>query len=123
MPLRVVIAEDEAIIRMDLRETLEEEGYEAIHVNQILDGDHTKDADLAAYADENGFTVVSKDSDFKNSYLLKSTPQRLLRIALGNLSTQRLLAILSANLDTLVDHFQAGKCMIELGDEYMEVIE
>ncbi len=27
MPLRVVIAEDEAIIRMDLRETLEEEGY------------------------------------------------------------------------------------------------
>jgi len=30
MPLRVVIAEDEAIIRMDLRETLEEEGYEVI---------------------------------------------------------------------------------------------
>jgi len=28
--LRVVIAEDEAIIRMDLRETLEEEGYEVI---------------------------------------------------------------------------------------------
>ena len=27
MSLRVVIAEDEAIIRMDLRETLEEEGY------------------------------------------------------------------------------------------------
>lgn len=30
MPLRVVIAEDEAIIRMDLRETLQEEGYEVI---------------------------------------------------------------------------------------------
>jgi AmiR/NasT family two-component response regulator len=30
MLLRVVIAEDEAIIRMDLRETLEEEGYEVI---------------------------------------------------------------------------------------------
>ena len=28
--MRVVIAEDEAIIRMDLRETLEEEGYEVI---------------------------------------------------------------------------------------------
>jgi len=28
--LRVVIAEDEAIIRMDLRETLEEEGYEVV---------------------------------------------------------------------------------------------
>jgi two-component system, response regulator PdtaR len=30
MPTRVVIAEDEAIIRLDLRETLEEEGYEVI---------------------------------------------------------------------------------------------
>ncbi len=30
LSLRVVIAEDEAIIRMDLRETLEEEGYEVV---------------------------------------------------------------------------------------------
>lgn len=30
MAIRVVIAEDEAIIRLDLRETLEEEGYEVI---------------------------------------------------------------------------------------------
>jgi AmiR/NasT family two-component response regulator len=30
MTIRVVIAEDEAIIRMDLRETLEEEGYEVV---------------------------------------------------------------------------------------------
>jgi response regulator NasT len=30
MPLRVVIAEDEAIIRMDLRETLQEEGYNVV---------------------------------------------------------------------------------------------
>ena len=30
LPIRVVIAEDEAIIRMDLRETLEEEGYEVV---------------------------------------------------------------------------------------------
>ncbi|MCU1454021.1 MAG: hypothetical protein JWN46_2167, partial [Acidimicrobiales bacterium] len=28
MPTRVVIAEDEAIIRLDLKETLEEEGYD-----------------------------------------------------------------------------------------------
>jgi response regulator NasT len=35
--IRVVIAEDEAIIRMDLRETLEEEGYEV--VGETGDGD------------------------------------------------------------------------------------
>jgi AmiR/NasT family two-component response regulator len=30
LPTRVVIAEDEAIIRLDLKETLEEEGYEVV---------------------------------------------------------------------------------------------
>ena len=30
MPTRVVIAEDEAIIRLDLKQTLEEEGYEVV---------------------------------------------------------------------------------------------
>ena len=30
MPTRVVIAEDEAIIRLDLKETLQEEGYEVV---------------------------------------------------------------------------------------------
>lgn len=30
MPTRVVIAEDEAIIRLDLKETLEEEGYDVV---------------------------------------------------------------------------------------------
>ena len=30
MTTRVVIAEDEAIIRLDLKETLEEEGYEVV---------------------------------------------------------------------------------------------
>ena len=30
MPIRVVVAEDEAIIRLDLKETLQEEGYEVV---------------------------------------------------------------------------------------------
>src|ERR1044071_7290454 len=30
MSVRVVVAEDEAIIRLDLKETLEEEGYEVV---------------------------------------------------------------------------------------------
>lgn len=41
MAVRVVIAEDEAIIRLDLRETLEEEGYEV--VADTGRGDHAVD--------------------------------------------------------------------------------
>jgi len=41
MAIRVVIAEDEAIIRLDLREILEEEGYEV--VGETGRGDHAVD--------------------------------------------------------------------------------
>ena len=37
MTVRIVIAEDEAIIRLDLRETLVEEGYEV--VGEAANGD------------------------------------------------------------------------------------
>ncbi len=51
MPLRVVIAEDEAIIRMDLRETLEEEGYlvvgETGRGDQVIDLVREVEPDLA----------------------------------------------------------------------------
>ncbi|HMO41250.1 MAG TPA: DUF5615 family PIN-like protein [Saprospiraceae bacterium] len=98
-------------------------GYEAIHVNDILDGFHTKDADISHYANENGFTVITKDTDFKNSHILENLPSRLLKISLGNIPTKRLIEILDANLYDIVKHFQADKCFIELGDGFMEVIK
>jgi len=100
----------------------ESKGHEAVHVNNILDGYHTKDSEISRYANENGFTVMTKDADFKNSHLLKNSPGRLLKISLGNIPTQRLIEILDANLDEIVSHFQIEKCFIELGDGFMEVI-
>ena len=35
MTIRVVIAEDEAIIRLDLKESLEEEGYEVVGLDNF----------------------------------------------------------------------------------------
>ncbi|MEZ4827790.1 MAG: DUF5615 family PIN-like protein [Bacteroidia bacterium] len=100
----------------------ESKGHEAIHVNGILEGFHTKDSEISRYANENGFTVMTKDADFKNSHLLESSPLRLLKVSLGNISTPRLIEILDANLDEIVAHFQMEKCFIELGDSFMEVI-
>ena len=64
MAVRVVIAEDEAIIRLDLKETLQEQGYEVVgsHMSLVhLDGvEHgccgpAARADAAAVAEIAGF--------------------------------------------------------------------
>lgn len=61
-------------------------GVDATHVNRILDGCHSKDADIARYADETASVLVTKDGDFRDSHLLRGEPARLLRVTLGNLS-------------------------------------
>ena len=53
MPTKVVVAEDEAIIRMDLRELLQEEGV------RVVDGVADKDQRL----DSEALTALLEDSD------------------------------------------------------------
>jgi len=69
------------------------------------------------------FIVVSKDADFQNSHLLKGAPERLLKINLGNISTKHLLQLLETYLPTLDQHFTKGKCMIEVGNGFIPLIE
>jgi AmiR/NasT family two-component response regulator len=53
-PLRVVLAEDEAIIRLDLKELLEEEGYQVV-------GETGRGDDVVALVDEHGPDLVILD--------------------------------------------------------------
>jgi predicted nuclease of predicted toxin-antitoxin system len=69
-------------------------GFESIHTNNILNGSETKDTDICSYADLKDFIVITKDSDFRNSYFLNKTPKKLIKISLGNISTTELIIIL-----------------------------
>lgn len=76
-------------------------GFNTIHVNEILEKSATKDSDICKYADENDLIVLTKDSDFRDSYFIKQTPKKLIKINLGNISNQELKNILSANLASI----------------------
>ncbi len=54
-------------------------GFEAIHVNEILNKSETKDSDLCKFADQNDYIIVSKDSDFRDSYFVKQSPKKLIK--------------------------------------------
>ena len=85
-------------ISYKIRSYIKSLGFEAIHINEILDRWHTKDKTICRYADANDFIVVTKDADFKNSLLISNTPKKLVKVNLGNLSNTILVDIISANL-------------------------
>jgi predicted nuclease of predicted toxin-antitoxin system len=101
-------------IPIKLVKHLQSNGFETIHVNNILQGSRTSDNEIANYADKNGFIVISKDADFKNSYLLKKCPQKLIRIGLGNISNEALISLFENNLKVIFKLSQRASFFMEI---------
>lgn len=94
-------------------------GYETIHVNDILDKWFTKDREISAFADQNDFILITKDSDFKNSFAINHTPRKLIKINLGNISNQGLVKILSDNLEFIEKLNSSKRFMVEISPQYV----
>jgi predicted nuclease of predicted toxin-antitoxin system len=98
-------------------------GIEAIHVNQILDKSETKDADICRFADKNNYIVITKDADFKNSFLLNYTPKKLIKINLGNISNVELLKLFSANINSIKNLDKKESFIVEIDSDDIWVTE
>lgn len=92
---------------------LKKKGCECTHVNQIFSNPQTTDSEIADYADENGLIVVTKDSDFRDRYILNRTPKKLLKLNTGNSSTQQMINLFENNWSTLVTANQQPHFYIE----------
>lgn len=102
---------------------LESMGFKAIHVNQILDKSETKDSDICKYADENNLIVVTKDADFRNSFFIKRTPSKLIKINLGNISNQKLIKIFSKHISIFQGLYDKKSFLLEIGQENIQLTE
>ncbi len=76
-------------------------GHDVLHTAELPDGNRTTDAEVARRADADDRVVVTKDRDFRDGHLLRSTPRRLLIVATGNISNNDLLALFSLHLDAI----------------------
>jgi len=98
-------------------------GISSMHVNDILDKWFTSDIKISDFADENDFTVITKDSDFKNSHFIKKSPKKLIKINLGNISTVRLLEIFESCYTLITEKFDNNlECYFEINSDYFLII-
>lgn len=56
---------------------------------------------MYTFADKNDLIVITKDSDFRNSFYIKKTPKKLIKINLENISNSQLIRIISDNLSSI----------------------
>lgn len=72
----------------------------------LLGLERSSDAQLCDYAAQHGFVVCSKDDDFRRLVAARDYQPRLIHLALGNASNDRVLAALLAAADGLHRAFE-----------------
>lgn len=91
-------------------------GHSVIHVNELPEKWHTKDSQICQLADQKSLIVITKDEDFRNSFLLRKTPRKLIRIVLGNISNEVLLEIIEKNLPAIESLNNENGFYLEIGN-------
>jgi len=95
----------------------------SVHVNQILQKWNTSDADICKYADRHSMVVVTKDTDFKSSHFINKTPEKVIRVILGNIGNDELLLLMNKYLPFILSVSEKERFYIELSREQITIID
>ena len=81
---------------------LREAGFDSVHTTDLPEANRTTDNTILFIANDEQRVVVTKDSDFVDSFLLVHRPEKLLLISTGNITNSELEALLLSNMDAVV---------------------
>ena len=76
------------------------ETIDSAHV-KALGLTNTDDSLIWDYAQENGYVIVSKDSDFHQRSILYGHPPKFIYLRIGNSPTSKIINILRDNFDVI----------------------
>lgn len=85
---------------------LKQSGFEATHTLELPDGNRTSDLALINLSVSQEAILVTKDSDFVQSFLLKREPWKLLLVSTGNIGNDELIALFQQNITQLTEAFK-----------------
>ncbi|GAB4032667.1 DUF5615 family PIN-like protein [Spirosoma jeollabukense] len=102
-----------------LAEVLRGKGYDIIHTDDLPDKDETSDTAIRQIATQEERVVITKDSDFQDSYLLMGQPPRLLLLTTGNIKNRKLLDLFRSNIAAISDLFNLHTFIELNNDDYI----
>lgn len=76
-------------------------GHDVKHTLDLRLGNRTPDGDIAALAASEDRVVITKDSDFVTTFLLRGAPPKLLLISTGNISNDALCRLIASSIAKL----------------------
>ncbi|MGL4881506.1 MAG: DUF5615 family PIN-like protein, partial [Waterburya sp.] len=97
----------DAQLPVRLARFLQASGYDTLHTRDLPQQNATSDTQINEISIEQERVVITKDSDFLDSFMTIQKPSKLLLVTTGNIKNSELEKIFANNLLTLVDLLQA----------------
>jgi predicted nuclease of predicted toxin-antitoxin system len=96
----------DAQLPLRLARLLQSAGYDTLHTRDLSQQNATSDSDINTLSLAQERIVVTKDTDFLNSFLTVQQPYKLLLITTGNIKNSELESLFINNLQQLVELFE-----------------
>jgi predicted nuclease of predicted toxin-antitoxin system len=97
----------DAQLPVRLARFLQNAGHDAIHTHDLPEHNATPDAVINFISIQEQRIVITKDSDFVQSFLLQNQPYKLLLITTGNIKNSDLESLFANHLEQLTELFES----------------
>lgn len=95
-------------------------GHDAVHVSALLTNTRIPDGHICERSMAENRVVITKDSDFFDTYLIKRQPYKLLYVTTGNLRNRPLLDLFRASLPQLINVLELS-AVVELNQRTIKI--
>ncbi len=95
-----------------LKQLFVNKGHDCIHTLDLPLGNDTPDKIINAVSINEQRIVITKDSDFFDSFLLKKEPYKLILVKLGNSSRAELICFLKNRFNEIIEKITDDSILI-----------
>lgn len=97
----------DANLPFKLAHILKEQDFDVLHTDDLPNKERTTDKEIRKFVFDQNRIVITKDSDFLDSHLIKNIPSKLLLVTTGNITNNELLSLFKKNFETIVKLFES----------------
>lgn len=98
----------DAQLTYKLSKHLKNKGFDVVHTNELPKKEFTTDAEIRLFSQKEERIVITKDTDFLDSYVLMNKPRKLLLITTGNLKNVDLMSLFDSYFNEIDSLFQTN---------------
>ena len=95
----------DAQLPLALSKYLENRGFDVVHTDNLPNREFTTDNEIRELSVSERRIVITKDSDFLDSYYIKAIPPKLLLVSTGNIKNKALISLFDSNIEKIVELF------------------